>query len=41
MQIEKIINYFRDRYIKTSDLNKKRSGLEAQPYIINGIKNSS
>ena len=37
-QIEKMILFFRDKYVKSSDFNKKKSGLEALPFIINGIK---
>ena len=38
-QIDKIINFFKEKYIKSNDLVKKRAGIESLPSIINGYKN--
>lgn len=37
--IEKIIIFFREKYVRSFDLSKKIAGLEALPSIINGIQN--
>ena len=38
-QIDKIINFFKEKYIKSTDLVKKRAGIESLPSIVNGYKN--
>jgi len=38
-QIDKIIIYFKEKYLKSYDLNKKLAGLEVMPSLIYGLKN--
>lgn len=36
-QIDKIIQLFTEKYLKSYDINKKTSGLEVMPSIVNGL----
>lgn len=38
-QIDKILAFFRDKYLKSYDLTRKIAGLEIMPSLINGLKN--
>lgn len=38
-QIDKIINFFKEKYVKSNDPNKKRPGIECLPSIVMGYKN--
>lgn len=38
-QIDKIVAFFRDKYLKSYDINRKIAGLETMPSLIYGLKN--
>jgi hypothetical protein len=38
-QIDKIVAFFRDKYLKSYDLTRKIAGLEIMPSLVNGLKN--
>lgn len=38
-QIDKILAFFRDKYLKSYDLTRKIAGLEIMPSLVNGLKN--
>jgi hypothetical protein len=37
--LEKIINFFKEKYVKSNDVAKRKAGIESLPSIVNGYKN--